>query len=78
MERKIGATEARIRFGELIRRVVEDGEGVIVERGGKPCVVVSPIEQYRRMKAASGGEDEDDLVERVGLARRRILKRRGD
>jgi prevent-host-death family protein len=40
MERVVGATEARIRFGELMRRVAEQKTCVIVERGGKPWVVV--------------------------------------
>jgi len=34
MARRVSATEARIRFGELMRRAVEDKEAIIVERGG--------------------------------------------
>ena len=33
MARRVSATEARIRFGELMRRAVEDKEAIIVERG---------------------------------------------
>ena len=37
------ATEARIHFGELLRRVVETDEPIFVERGGTPqAVVISP------------------------------------
>jgi len=50
MERVISATEARIHFGELMRRVAEEKTSVIVERGGKPQVVVLSIEEYERLR----------------------------
>jgi len=43
MARRVSATEARIRFGELMRRAVEDKEAIIVERGGKLYVVVVSV-----------------------------------
>ena len=48
MERVVSATEARIRFGELMRQAVETHEAIIVERGGKPHVVVLSVEEYER------------------------------
>ena len=51
MEQRLTATEARVHFGELLRRVAEDGETVIVERGGSAAAVVLPIETYERWKA---------------------------
>lgn len=51
MERTVTATEARVRFGEMMRRVVEDEEAVIVERDGEPQVVLISVEQYERFKA---------------------------
>ena len=35
MERNVSATETRVRFGEMVRRVVEGGETLIVERSGR-------------------------------------------
>jgi len=52
MATTISATEARIHFGELMRRVVERGEPVIVERGGKPEVVVLSIAEYERLRTS--------------------------
>jgi prevent-host-death family protein len=52
MGRVVSTTEARNRFGALVRRVVEDGEPVVVERSGKPQVVVLPIEAYERLSAS--------------------------
>ncbi len=46
----MSATEARVHFGELMRRVVEGQEPVIVERGGKPKVVVLSVAEYERLR----------------------------
>lgn len=39
----ISATEAKNRFGEIIRRAYRDGETFIVERGGLPVVMIVPV-----------------------------------
>lgn len=52
MERIVSATDARVRFGELIRRVTEDGEAVIVARSGVPQIVIVSITEYRQLKTA--------------------------
>ena len=57
MERVISATEARVRFGELLRRVVHDREAIIVERDGKPQAVVLALEEYERLKASQPRSD---------------------
>jgi len=49
MERRMTATEARVHFGEVLRVVADDGETVVVERDGKPRVVVISIDEYRRL-----------------------------
>lgn len=50
MERTISATEARVKFGELMQRVFENDEAVIVERDGNPRVVILSIDSYKQMK----------------------------
>jgi len=50
MERTISATEARIRFGELMQRVADGGETVIVERDGVPRVAILSIDSYKHLK----------------------------
>ena len=49
MDRVVSATEARIRFGELMRQAVENHETIIVERGGRSHVVVMSVEEYERL-----------------------------
>lgn len=49
MGRVVSATEARIRFGELMRQAVENHETIIVERGGRSHVVVMSVEEYERL-----------------------------
>lgn len=76
MKRVVSATEARIRFGELIRRVVEEREPVLVERGGKPYVVLLSVEEYERLKAIQSKETWQEIVEQVLRLGSRIRSRR--
>ena len=66
----VSATEARIRFGELMRRAVESHEPIIVERGGKSHVVVLSVAEYERLLA---GQHKDDWKDLVRKARDEIL-----
>ena len=65
MERAMSATEARVHFGEVLRNVVEEETPIVVERGGKPQVVVLSMAAYPRLK--SGQKPQLDWWE---LARR--------
>ncbi len=76
MKRVVSATEARIRFGELIRRVVEEQEPVLVERGGKPYVVILSVEEYERLKAIRSKETWRETVEEILRLGSRIKSRR--
>ena len=58
MGRVITATEARIHFGELMREVVENQQPVIVERGGKPQVVVLSINEYENLLAGQAQRED--------------------
>jgi prevent-host-death family protein len=58
MERIISATEARIHFGELLREVVENQQPIIVERGGKPQVVVLSIREYEYLLAGQARRED--------------------
>ena len=50
MERRVSATEARIHFGELMQSVVREQNPVIVEKSGKPQIVLLSIEHYNRLQ----------------------------
>jgi len=76
MDRVVSATEARIRFGELMRRVVESGEPVIVERGGRAHVVVVSVAEYERL--LKGREPQSDWKGLVNQARAQIQVELGD
>jgi prevent-host-death family protein len=70
MGRVITATEARIHFGELMREVVENQQPVIVERGGKPQVVVLSIDEYETLLA--GQAQREDWRSLLAQAHERI------
>ena len=76
MERKVSATDARIHLGELMRWTVERQKPVVVERSGKPYVVVLSVRAYERLKAA--GEQEEDWRQLVQRSRERIRSELGD
>ncbi len=65
----VSATEARIRFGEVMRRAVESREPIIVERGGKSHVVVLSVDEYERLLK---NQDQGDWQELVRQARAQI------
>jgi prevent-host-death family protein len=65
METVIGATEARIHFGELMRQVIEKDQAVVVERDGKPQVVVMSVAAYERLRATAGRARWQDALERA-------------
>ena len=69
-KRTVTATEARIRFGDLLRRVVEQHETVVVERSGRPQAVVLSIPDYERLM--SGRADDAPWYSLLDQARRHI------
>jgi prevent-host-death family protein len=69
MEHVLNATEARVHFGALLRRVTEKGETVVVERGGVPQAVVIGLPEYERLVAKSAGGRWKD---KVSAARARV------
>lgn len=71
MEQIVSATEARVHFGELMRRVIETDMPVVVERDGKPQVVVISKQMYDRMRK---GQAAEDWWERVLQCRERIRR----
>ena len=78
MKHMISATEARIRFGELMRQAVETQEPIVVERGGKPHVVVLSIATYERLQATHGDDRWRAGLERAIQVGARIRARRSD
>lgn len=70
MTRTISATDARVRFGKLLRDVAERGETVMVARSGRLQAVVLPVSEYQRLQQMEGPEDRwerllDKAIERV-------------
>jgi prevent-host-death family protein len=44
------ATEAKNRFGKVLREAAQYGEPIVVERDGKPVAVIMSIEAYERTR----------------------------
>ena len=74
---KISATDARIRFGELMRHVVEKQQSVVVERSGEPHVVVISVDEYQSLRAAQERQQDcRDLVSQAPAQVRAALGHR--
>lgn len=75
MNKVMSATEARVHFGELMRHVVENDVPVVVEKAGKPQVVVLSIEEYKRIQMSLEAVDREsvfaDILTHAGQIRRR-------
>lgn len=65
MGRVVSATEARLRFAELRRRAAVTREAIIVERGGKPHVVILSVDEYERLLRPGHHDDWRELVQRA-------------
>ncbi|MDQ3699571.1 MAG: type II toxin-antitoxin system Phd/YefM family antitoxin [Chloroflexota bacterium] len=76
MERVVSAAEAHLRFGELMRQVVETQTPVVVVRDGQPLVVVLPVEEYERLQ--SGQPERRPWEELLEQAHSQIRAERGD
>ncbi len=52
MEQKVGVTEARTRFAELVDQVRYQGDTVTLIKSGKAAAVIVPVELFEQWQAA--------------------------
>jgi len=71
-KRTLSATEARVHFGEVLRRV-EEGEVIVVEGRGRPQAVILSVKAYAHLTA--GREDPLEAVLSLNRAVRARLGR---
>lgn len=69
----MSATQARVHFGDVLRRVREN-EIITVEHAGKPEAVIMSVEEYERLKAHAPAEDDwwERLLETRALFRQAL------
>lgn len=77
MEKVVSATEARIHFGEMIRRVVEEEEAIVVEKGGIPQLVMLSVDRYEQLKQERAAQRQT-AWEQITAVHAMIRERRGD
>ena len=63
----ISATDARIRFGEVMKRAYSGQEHLIVEKGGIPLVVIMSVPDYEQMRTELKLERFERMSRAAGL-----------
>jgi prevent-host-death family protein len=74
---RITATEARERFGELIRDVSEGQETVLIEKDGEPQAVVISLDEYSRLKEEKPESEGQDWRARLDRLWERVTEELG-
>jgi prevent-host-death family protein len=76
--RTISATEAKVNFGAVTQRVIDDGEPVVVENHGQPRVAIVPVEKLDRLAELEEQERRRVWLERVRALRARVREKNQD
>ncbi len=61
-EKTISAVEARVHFGEVMKRTFKTGDHFIVEKAGIPMVVILNAQEYMRLQAREDRAQEIDRI----------------
>ena len=64
----ISATEAKNRFGDVIRRAYRSQEHLVVERGGIPVVAIVPISDYEQFLTQSSSNETEGVEPEISNA----------
>ena len=85
MTKTFGVADAKARLSELIRQVEMDGGSVVIERRGRPVVMLVPYDESVQAQprnwvealrgAAAEIDDFDEIMEDVLASRRRASTR---
>lgn len=70
----VNATEAKNRFGDMIRRTYLNAEHLIVKRDGIPVVAIVPIADYERLIAS--GEADAAVAQAIAHSSKQEMARR--
>ncbi len=54
----VSATDAKMRFSELLERVAAEGEEITIARRGKPVAKLVPLRKRRRIRCLDSLTDE--------------------
>jgi len=78
MSQVMKATEVRIHFGEVLRRVSGGKGPIIVEKAGQPAAAIISVAEYRWLEQLKAGRDPLAVLARARASRQRIRAERGE
>lgn len=67
MMKKVSALKARQNLGQIMNEVAIRGDDYVIERAGKPLVVIIPMEKYERLQS-----NLDEFFEEVKQIREQV------
>ena len=67
MQTTVSATEARIHFGEVMQDAVRSQQPIVVEKGGKPQVVILAYDRYQQLTNEEQEDWQTMLVKGHGM-----------
>ncbi len=76
MEERITATEAKLRFGQVMRRAVE--KDVVVVSRGRPTVAIVSYEEYRKLRDLRERLRREKALERLERLAETVQQRNSD
>lgn len=75
MSKTVSAREAQSQLGAMIKWTIENNEGIIVERRGKPSAAIISYEAYENMNRLLQLEQKLMALEKLRKIRQRVQER---
>lgn len=78
MPRIISSSEAQNNFGAMVQWAEETNDEVVIERRGKPIVVIIAYDEYQRLTELREMERKRQIFEELEAVRRQVRGRNPD
>jgi prevent-host-death family protein len=78
MPKTVSSSEAKARFGELVKWTTENKDNVIVKLYGEPAVVIMPYGEYEEMEKLRKREQKRKTLEALDVLRQEARRQNPD
>ena len=78
MPRTVSSSEAKSRFGEIVKWATENGEEVVVKLYGEPAVVIIPYAEYTEVEKMRKREQKRKALDMLEALRKEARRQNPD